>query len=244
MRRAAAFLEYKHRVVYSLLRAAVRVGFRLHLPLAQMVDLLEMAFFQEARETRGLELAAIAGLFGKSLRTVTTLNQRFRGDFFAPEHEVQLRRELAAALAARPRTEAELREAFRERSDPEIKAALEDLLRGRRILRDGDTLRRNPEDHDFFDETNLVGRIDGLNRQMDVLAETVWRRLIEPDEGAAAAARSYVFAARDEEFEALVSDVLALLQGRAIAADASAQDKGAGKRRGITIAATDLEDVP
>jgi hypothetical protein len=52
MRQPAAFLEYKHRVVYSLLRAAVRVGFRLHLPLSQMVDLLEMAFFQEARETR------------------------------------------------------------------------------------------------------------------------------------------------------------------------------------------------
>src|SRR5436190_3187854 len=160
MRQPAAFLEYKHRVVYSLLRAAVRVGFRLHLPLSQMVDLLEMAFFQEARETRGLELAQIAKLFGRSLRTITTLNQRFRGDFFAPEHEVQLRRDLAAALAAQPRTEAELRESF-DRPEAEISAAIEDLVRGRRILRDGDQLRRNPEDHDFFDETNLVGRIDG-----------------------------------------------------------------------------------
>ena len=242
MRQPAAFLEYKHRVVYSLLRAAVRVGFRLHLPLAQMVDLLEMAFFQEARETRGLELAAIAKLFGRSLRTVTTLNQRFRGDFFAPEHEVQLRRDLAATLAEQPRTEALLREAFAERSEAELTAALEDLLRGRRILRDGDQLRRNPEDHDFFDETNLVGRIDGLNRQMDVLADTVWRRLIEP-EGGTAAARSYVFAARGDEFDALVADVLAVLQARAIAADASAQEKGSGTRRGITIAATDLEDL-
>src|SRR5262245_59071892 len=141
MRRPAAFLEYKHRVVYSLLRAAVRVGFRLHVPLGQMVDLLEMALFQEARETRGLELQAIAGLFGRSLRTITTLNQRFRADFFAPEHDVQLRRELAAALAQQPRREAELRNAFGDRSDPAITAALEDLLRGRRILRDGDTLR-------------------------------------------------------------------------------------------------------
>ena len=243
MRQPAAFLEYKHRVVYSLLRAAVRVGFRLHLPLSQMVDLLQMASFQEARETRRLDLAAIAALFGKSPRTITTLSQRFKSDFFAPEHEVQLRRDLAAALATRPRTEAQLRESFRERSDAEITAALEDLLRGRRILREGDQLHRNPEDHDFFDETNLVGRIDGLNRQMDVLADTVWRRLIEP-EGGAAAARSYVFAARDDEFDALVRDVLAVLQTRAIAADADAQDKGSGKRRGITIAATDLEDLP
>ena len=241
MRQPAAFLEYKHRVVYSLLRAAVRVGFRLHLPLAQMVDLLEMAFFQEARETRGLELAQIARLFGRSLRTITTLNQRFRGDFFAPEHDVQLRRDLAAALAARPQTEAELRESF-DQPESVITAAIEDLVRGRRILRDGDQLRRNPEDHDFFDETNLVGRIDGLNRQMDVLADTVWRRLIEP-EGGTAAARSYVFAARGDDFDALVADVLAVLQARAIAADASAQEKGSGKRRGITIAATDLEDL-
>jgi hypothetical protein len=37
--------------------------------------------------------------------------------------------------------------------------------------------------------------------------------------------------------------VLAVLQARAIAADATAQEKGSGMRRGITIAATDLEDL-
>ncbi|MEM6929077.1 MAG: hypothetical protein AAF602_19215, partial [Myxococcota bacterium] len=89
------FLELKQRVVYSLMRAAARVGVRLQLPLKSVTSLLQMAYFQEAREARGLNLDAIAALFGTSLRTVSTLHHRFRSDFFAPEQEVALRRAIA-----------------------------------------------------------------------------------------------------------------------------------------------------
>jgi hypothetical protein len=226
MRQPAAFLEYKHRVVYSLLRAAVRVGFRLHLPLSQMVDLLEMAFFQEARETQGLELAAIAKLFGRSLRTITTLNQRFRGDFFAPEHQVQLRRDLAATLADQPRTEAQLREVPGRAHGGQC--GLEDLVRGRRILRDGDQLGRNrrlrllrrDESRRTYRRPQLTdgrARRHGLapahragGRKPPLHVRTCWRPADAPD--------------------ALVADACQA-QARAIAADASAQEADGGGSR-------------
>ena len=72
------------------------------------------------------------------------------------------------------------------------------------------------------------------------MAETVWNRWVEP--GTPAAARTYVFHASEADFDAIVADVLARLRERAIAADADAQPEA--RRRGITLAATTLEDAP
>ena len=70
------YLLYKQRIVFSLLRAAARVGVRLGMPLKQMALLQEMACFREARLTQGMKLDAIAELFDKSLRTVSSLNHQ------------------------------------------------------------------------------------------------------------------------------------------------------------------------
>jgi hypothetical protein len=237
-----SFLEYKQRLVYSLLRAAARVGLRLKLPLDQMTDLTRLAYFQEARERNGLELGQIAALFGKSLRTVATLHQQFRGDFFAPEQEVQLRREIAGHLNEGPHTLAEITTRFAPRTPIEIAAAVEDLVRQRVLIEDGERLRRNPEAHDFFSEGDIVARIDGLNRTMDVIAEGVFRRLVASTPDPAAVARSYVFAADPKRFQALLEDLLARLREDAIAADDAARKEGQPRLHAITLAATPMED--
>lgn len=233
-------MEYKSRVVYSLLRLVARIGIRLRLPLDQVGFLLKMAYFQEARDDQGLELEPIAELFGKSLRTVSTLHRQFRGDFFAPEREVQLRRDVAALLTKRARTRGEFAELFSDREPGDLTRALEDLIREARVIETNGRYHRNPEDHDYFDEHDIVRRIDGLNRQMDIVGETVWRRLVDPAPGNHAAARSYVFAATDKDFDQLVDGVLLKLRNDAIAADAVAQEQEIDGRRGITFAAVTL----
>ena len=238
------FLEYKQRIVYSLLRAAARVGLRLRLPLDQMTDLMRMAFFQEAREANGLELGQIAALFGKSLRTVSSLHNRFRGDFFAPERDRQLRREIAALLERGPCGVADIAEAFADHSSVEVAAAVDDLVRERIVLRDADRLRRNPEAHDFFSEGDIVGRVDGLNRTMDILAEAAFRRLLEASPDPAATARSFVFAAEPDEFRRLIDEVLTRIRDQAIAADEAARRGEAPRMHAITLAATPMEDLP
>ncbi len=241
---AEGFLRWKHRVVYSLLRGAVRVSLRLQLPMDAVVELLRMAYFQEARDVKGLDLAVIAELFGKSLRTVSSLHHRYREDFFAPEREVAFRRELAAALAAGPRTRDELGEAFADRGAAELEAALADLVRDGRVLRADGRWHRNPEDHDFFAGADASARIDGLNRQVDILTETAWARLLAPQAPRSALARSYVFAATPDDFAALQEELLAFLRARAIAVDAAAHEQGVHNRTALTLAATVLEDEP
>ncbi len=239
-RGAGGFLEYKSRVVYSLLRVVARIGIRLRLPLDKVGFLLKMAYFQEARDGQGLELEPIADLFGKSLRTVSTLNRQFHSDFFAPEREIQFRRDLAALLNKRACARAEFADLFPERNDNDLAAALDDLIREGRVVETNGRYRRNPEDHDFFDEHDFARRIDGLNRQMDIIAETVWTRLADPNAATSAAARSYVFAASNADFERLIEGVLAKLRQEAIAADDAAQEQNIQGRRAITIAAVTL----
>ncbi len=233
------FLEYKQRLVFSLYRAACRVGIRLGMPLEQMERLLRMAYLREAREEQGLDLKSVASIFGKSLRTVSTLHQRYQSDFFSPEEQVQLRRDIAGVVNARARTLDELVPVFPGVQRASLLVAIDDLVREGRLRRDGDVLRRNPLDHDFYDPSDASRRVDGLNRQMDILAATVWQRLVENDD--APIARSYVFDANDDDYERLVRELLAKIRDDAIAADAAAQDADARVRRGITLAAVDME---
>ena len=239
----AGFLEYKQRIVYSLLRAAARVGLRLRLPLDQLTDLLRLAVFEEAREAKGLDLAQIAALFGKSLRTVSSLHHQFRSDFLSPEHERQLRRDMAAALNDGPCTHDELLARFPGNKPLELAAAIDDLVRERIVLREQERLRRNPEAHDFFSEGDIVARVDGLNRTMDVLAEAVFRRLLEPSADPSAIARTYVFAADTATFQRFTEGLLARIREDAITADDAARQAGRPQLHAITLAATPMEDT-
>lgn len=237
---AASFLEVKQRIVYSLLRAAARVGLRLKVPIDTVEALLQMAYFQEARERHGLKLDAIAELFGKSLRTVSTLHHRFRGDFFAPERDLAFRRAIAAIVNHAPADAARLQAAFPDVSNVELVAAIEDLVREGRILKDGDRWRRNPDAHEFLG-TDLRGRIDGLNRQMDVVAAAVWHRLVAPS-ARPAQTRNYVFDGTDADLQGIVEAVDAVVRERAIAADRRVESGGGGGRLGFTFAAAPLDE--
>ena len=238
------FLELKQRVTYSLLRAAARVGLRSRLSLKQMVSLMQMAYFREAREEQGHTLDAIAEVFGKSLRTVSTLHHQYRSDFFAPEKQVAFRRAIAALVNHAPADLDRLRLAFPDVSEAELIYALEDLQREGTLVARGTppTWHRSPDAHEFTG-ADLQARIDGLNRQMDVLAETIWHRLVVQDD-APALARTYVFHASDHDFRAMLDAIETLVRERAIAAD-RAYDLGEdGRQVGITLAATPFEEAP
>ena len=235
------FLNYKQRILYSLFRCVSRVALRLSMPLSQMNDLFQMAYFHEAREEKGMGLGDVADLFGKSLRTVSSLHNRYRGDFFSPEEEIQLRREIALRVQDGPIDPARLATEFPQAKGARLTTALDDLLREKRILLDGDRFRRNPEDHDFFSETDIRARVDGLNRQMDIVAEAVWRRFFEEEEKTRATARSYVFQSTPEEFDRLQERLTTYLRDQAIAVDDAASEQTTATRCAITLAATPLE---
>ena len=238
-------LAYKHRVVFSLLRASARVGLGLGLPVKQMRELMNLAYFREAREEQDLKLDEIARLFDTSLRTVSSQHRRYRGDFFAPEDAVALRRALAALVNHAPATRERLVAAFPETPERTLDAALADLVQAGTVSLDEGRYRRKADAHSFIDAEDLNSRIDGLNRQMDVLAATVWGRFVSarregaPDPGGA---RTIVFRSTDEDFAELVRELESWLTERAIAADEACSEEE-GSTVGITFAATPMEET-
>jgi hypothetical protein len=237
-REKPTFLEYRQRVVYSLFRAVARVGVRLRMPIDEVSALLQMAYFEEAREAQRLDLAGIADLFGKSLRTISSLHNKYRKGFFAPERDVEFRRAIAAEVNRGSKTLDELEQIFSRRTRADLEIALADLVREKRILKVGEKYRRNPEDHIFFNEADIVARVDGMNRQQDIIAETVFKRLLDPESanGDPVAARSFVFKAKPEELKAALDELLKQVLNTAIELDENAAEAGAQSEHGLTIA--------
>ena len=89
---------------------------------------------------------------------------------------------------------------------------------------------------------NMMGRIAGLNRQVDIFTETVWHRLLRKDSTEPSAARSYVFGAVPERFESLLEQLLARVRTDILAEEERAFSEGERRRHAITIAGTILPE--
>jgi len=228
------------RLVFSLLRAAARLGLRLGLPLKDMTQLQEMAYFREARIVRDMKLEQVAELFDKSLRTVSSLNHRYKDDFFKPEREVAFRRAIAAVINHAPTTCDRLEVVFPEVSSKQLNSVLLDMVRDGLIEKEGDFFRRNPDGFSFVVDADQSARVDGLNRQMDVLAETVEELFLEAD--GQGRARTWVFQASQADFVALVEEMEQKTRASAIEADAAAEESGDSTTYGITFAATRMKE--
>jgi hypothetical protein len=93
------------RLIYSLLRPAVRVAARFHVPVRTLSDLLRMAYF-ESLQREGLTQAEIAQRMSQTERHMRSLARRLKQDFFAAEQEVGTVREVENLVAEhRPRPE-------------------------------------------------------------------------------------------------------------------------------------------
>src|SRR5688572_32846204 len=83
------------RLVYSLLKPAVRAAARFGVPIRILDDLLRLAYFEHL-ERAGLSLKEIADRFGQSVRHMYSLQQQTRGDFLAAERDPGLGRAIEA----------------------------------------------------------------------------------------------------------------------------------------------------
>jgi len=224
--------ELPSRLVFSLLRGAVRIAARVGMPLGRVTSLLRTAYFLELRNRHPRDLVKVSDLLGVSLRTAGTLSREVKKDFFAPESRVGPLRMVTEALAERSLTSAEL--ADRVSLDaPELERALRHLLElgfvteeeGRWVALD--ELR-------VFVNDDRVRRIDGLNHQLDVATDAVWARLL--DDSASAGGRTWAFLARPEDVEAQQDTWFSYLRSRAVELEKAAKEQGGGQLFGLTVA--------
>jgi hypothetical protein len=132
--------------------------------------------------------------------------------------------------------------AFPDAGPYRLQAALSDLVAGSLVLEEEGEYRRNPEQCSFFSESDTMQQVLGLNRQMDIIAETVWRRLLTEEGRAGAMARTFLFAMDESDAAGMQEEVLAILRSRLVAVDANATEHGVGQRHGLLVAMTGLEE--
>jgi Mn-dependent DtxR family transcriptional regulator len=237
---AGAAEELPSRLVMSLLYAAVRVAARVEMPLHRLTDLLRTAYFLEHRRRHPRDLATVAERLDVSLRTAGSLNRSLREDFYAPETRVEPLRLVTSALLEGPcsldRLEVETG------LDPaEVRRTVQQLVQvGWVDLDEGGTARLTGTLRSFVAE-DTQRRVDGVNHQMAIIAESVWSTFVRHDHGRAGA-RTWTFAAKPAVVAEVLQRTFAALRAEAVSMEEDALADGVHDRFGMTVAIAPLEE--
>jgi hypothetical protein len=221
------------RLVFSLLHAAVRLAARVQLPLDRLTELLRTAYFVEYRRRHPRDLAAIADKLGVSLRTAGTLNRSMNDAFFAPETRVEPIRRVTGALLGAPRTPEALGR-LTGLDAPEVDRVLTHLAEVGWVEPSGDAFALSGTFRSHLAE-DLGARVDAINHQMSVVADSVHQRFLLGG-SLGAGARTWSFAARPEDVGPMIDRVFAALRHEAVALEQEALQDPQPARFGLTVA--------
>lgn len=238
--KATQAVELPARLVFSLLQAAVRLAARVHMPLDRITDLLRTAYFLEHRRKHPRDLQVIADKLGVSLRTAGSLNKQLKEPFFAPETEVEPIRIITGALLGAP-SSIEGLAAITQLDIVEVRRAIKHLQELGWVDVDEHEVARLAGTLRSFVTEDLQRRVDGVNHQLAIIADSVWARFARGEDDTAGA-RSWSFAARPEDVEAAMERTFKALRAEAVEMEEAALEQGGGARYGITVAFAPREE--
>jgi len=171
------YSQVEKRVIYGLLLPAVRLGFMFKVPIKEMGDLLQMAYYHETKR-QGLKMREAGDLLDVSMRKVALLSKQLKVNFLELESQHSLPRRIEFMLWANPLSASRLIQAMDEKAQDEILDALELLItkgRVREIKGATVTYEVCSSEARLVDSTWLA-RLDGLDNVMEVIANTVYGR--------------------------------------------------------------------
>ena len=233
-----AVAELPSRLVYSLLKAVVRVAAKSNMPMAELTELTQLAYFDELRREHPRELSTIAEKLGLSLRSIGALNRRLRQAFFAAEANVQPTREVCSALLDAPLGLAELQAALPDLDKAQLRQALEFLKKSEWVEVKNRKYQLKSRLRSYVDN-QLTRKIDGLNRQMDILSSSVWSRFV--DNTKTSVGRSWVFAGKEADVVEFIESTIKSMRHGAVDMEESALESGDYKRYGVTFSISGVD---
>lgn len=182
--------ELAERLIYSLLRPAVRLAMRSRLPMKELIRLAKVAYFQELRAL-GLTLQETADALDASLPTAARLSRELKRNFLRPEIEHQLPQRIEFMLWAEPLSRARLHQVLHEHPPEDIDRALESMVESRRIARapGSDVFGLEAPQVRLVSDSWFV-RIGSLNHILENLSHTVVARFFETETPREAFARN------------------------------------------------------
>ena len=229
------------RLVYSLCKAAARVAASSRMPMAELLDLMELAYFEEVRRQHPRELGSVAAQLGLSLRSVGSLHRRLKDAFFAAERAHAPTRRVSSILLSGARSLPEIVAAAPELEPTQVRRAVKALEARGWITRNSGRYALVARLRSYVDD-QLSARIDALNNQMEIIASSVWARFVGGVDSAIG--RSWVFAARAADLQPFIEQTMRALRHGAIDLEESALAAGTFARHGVTISFAPIEDTP
>lgn len=225
--------ETQSRVVYSLLKPAIRAAAHFGVPIRTLTELVRLAYFEELK-ARDLSNAEIATVFGQTERHMRSLAGRLETDFFAAERDVGLVREVEADIASAELAPAEIVERFAHVPPKDVEAALRTLLSEGRVEQGEDGKLRTAKRYVTLKTDGFSYRIDAINHFLDGGYRAVLHRLIFNDERLATL-KTISFSAMAHELQQVWSGLEGSLRRELAQLDESASFSGHAEER-YTIA--------
>ena len=184
--------ELVARVLFALLRPAVRLATLFGVGLKELTRLLESAHYQEAR-ARTATQRDVADALGVSARTADRLARQSREAFVVPEVEHHLPRRIEFMLAAMPMSAARLVQIVHDATEGEVLDALAALERDGRVTTESGrtTVYRPAAGVRSLPRDRWVNRIGGLESFGENLSNAAWGRFFADDPRAFARTLSF-----------------------------------------------------
>lgn len=237
--------EMQLRLVYSLVKPAVRAAARFGIPIRTIGELVRLAYFEHLSRT-GMSLGDIARRFGQTPRHMRSLAQRLKEDFFRAERDVGLAREVEALVAERGPDEAELVAALATWEADEVRAAVAELVAEQRIERGAGGRLHMAKQYVVLRSDEFHHRIDSLNHLMDGTWRAVLHRLVY-DDRETAMMKTISFSAVPAELIQFLHKLEGELRRELAALDESAGFQGQAESRftmALTLAPAGEEKKP
>src|SRR5437867_1091319 len=165
------------RIVYSLLKPALRAAARFNVPMRSLAELVRLAYL-ELLAHAGLSQKEIAFRLGQTPRHMRSLARRLKTDFFSAEKEIGLPRLVEERIAAGSATEEELQRRLPSAAPDDLAASVATLLSDGRIERGKDGRLRPSSRYVVLSSAQFAHRIDALNHFLDGVFRAVLERLI------------------------------------------------------------------
>lgn len=191
--------DLRERVLYTTLLPFVRMAGVLGSSLRDLTDLLEMAYFHEAR-TRGMRLREIASLFGVSMRKAAQLSHRLKHNFLSADEQVGLPRRIEFLLWGEPLSRARIARALPDVPQEAVHAALARLVaeeRVRRRRRGRVEVYERTRKNSRLVEAKWENRLDGLGHLLANVASAIYGRCFREEEKALIRTISFYLRAED-----------------------------------------------
>ncbi|MFT6399014.1 MAG: hypothetical protein ACJAYU_003777 [Bradymonadia bacterium] len=172
-------------ILLSVLIPAARLAVRMGLPLSELKQTAELAYYREAR-SRGLKMREIAETMSVSMAKVGALSKSLKEHFSEPEREYGVPRRVLSLLWVGPLSLKRIQQALPDIAPSVVKEAASALVRDERLMISaGRTPRYELTSlaHRLLDD-GWMARIDALGHMMLTAAHVVEGRFEKNDDRA------------------------------------------------------------